>query len=109
MRHRFLVALLALASAALAPAQCRKEGAGPHARRPGTGHCLDFPYDPWAVERPARWANKATLTPEEVKAYEEERARQAASYPPKSNNNVGGDTWLDPGSRRGHIGRVQFP
>ena len=50
------------------------------------------------LERPARWADKATLTPEEVKAYEDERAKAAAQYP-RRGNDVGGDTWLDQGDK----------
>ena len=59
------------------------------------------------LERPARWAGKTTLTPEEVEAYEEERAKAAAQYP-RPSNDVGGDTWLDPGSKMLYGGQTSM-
>src|SRR5580698_5606086 len=59
------------------------------------------------LERPARWAGKTTLTPEEVKAYEEERAKASAQYP-RPGNDVGGDTWLDPGSKMLYGGQTSM-
>lgn len=107
MRHYFLVASLALASTALAPAQQKwVQVRTPDGQPDIQGIWTSYTITP--LERPARWANKATLTPEEVKAYEEERAHQAASYPPKSNNNVGGDTWLDPGSKMLYGGQTSM-
>lgn len=49
-------------------------------------------------ERPARWADKATLTPEEVKAFEAETIKGRANATRRAGD-VGSDTWLDPGDK----------
>lgn len=62
------------------------------------------------LERPARWAGKATLTPEEVKAYEDEVAnrKQAADQAPRRTGDVGGDTWMDPGTKMLYGGQTSM-
>jgi hypothetical protein len=42
-----------------------------------------------------------------VKAFEEETAKRAASYPPKTAD-VGGDTWLDPGEKMLYGGQTSI-
>jgi hypothetical protein len=58
-------------------------------------------------ERPARWADKTTLTPEEVKAYEQETAKRTVGGPNRGAG-VGGDTWMDPGDKMLYGGQTSM-
>jgi hypothetical protein len=97
IRLPFLAAAAVLVLAGSAPAQEQYKQPRTEDGQPDIqGIWTSYTITPF--ERPARWADKATLTPEEVKAYEEETAKRAAGYPPKGGG-VGGDTWLDPGNK----------
>jgi hypothetical protein len=58
-------------------------------------------------ERPARWADKASLTPEEVKAFEAETQKNRAN-PVRRDGDVGSDTWLDQGDKMLYGGQTSM-
>ena len=107
MRRLSAIAWVALVSAAHAPAQQKwAQSRTPDGQPDIQSIWTSYTITPF--ERPARWANKATLSPEEVRAYEEETAKRAAEYPPRRSGDVGGDTWLDPGNKMLYGGQTSM-
>jgi hypothetical protein len=69
------------------------------------GFWSDYTITPF--ERPARWADKPTLTPDEVKAFEAETAKARAN-PSRRPDDVGSDTWLDSGDKMVYGGQTSL-
>jgi hypothetical protein len=106
MRATFLILTIALITASCIRAeekwtQARTQDGQPDIQGVWTAYTIT-PF-----ERPARWANKATLTPEEVKAYEAETAKGRAN-PARRDGDVGSDTWLDQGDKMLYGGQTSM-
>jgi hypothetical protein len=97
MKHLVVTAALLVISALCANAQQKwTPGRTPDGQPDIQGVWTAYTITPF--ERPARWAGKATLTPEEAKAFEAE-ARHNRANPARRDGDVGSDTWLDQGDR----------
>ncbi len=69
------------------------------------GFWSDYTITPF--ERPARFAGKAVLTPEEVKAFETETLKNRANAVRRVDD-VGADTWLDSGDKMAYGGQTSL-
>src|SRR5579862_826763 len=106
MKHALpAVALLLISASPVLSQQAWKQGRTPDGQPDIEGIWTSYTITP--LERPARWAGKTTLSAVEVKAYEEERAK-AAAQPPRRANDVGGDTWSDPGTKMLYGGQTSM-
>ena len=106
MKHALpAVALLLISASPVLSQQAWKQGRTPDGQPDIEGIWTSYTITPF--ERPARWAGKTTLSAVEVKAYEEERAK-AAAQPPRRANDVGGDTWSDPGTKMLYGGQTSM-